>query len=124
MTVSSFLGLALERPSVAVYRSGGLPAAGSPVPVMRVAAVGGGDAADGVAGRVLADLLAQAHLMAPGALAGVLAERARPLGVRGVRIYLADLQQRYLHLLPGDAADSPAALSIDSTLAGRAFRNR
>ena len=89
---------------------------------MPVAAVGGADAADGVAGRVLADLLAQAHLMAPGALAGALAERARPLGLRGVRIYLADLQQRYLHLLPGDAADSPAALSIDSTLAGRAFQ--
>jgi len=89
---------------------------------MPVAAAGSGDAADGVAGRVLADLLAQAHLMAPGALTEALAERARPLGVRGVRIYLADLQQRYLHLLPGDAADSPAALSIDSTLARRAFQ--
>jgi hypothetical protein len=53
---------------------------------MPVAAADGGDAADGVAGRVLADLLAQAHLMAPGALTAVLAERARPLGVRGVRI--------------------------------------
>jgi hypothetical protein len=89
---------------------------------MPAAAAGGGDATDGVAGRVLADLLAQAHLMAPGALAGVLAERARPLGVRGVRIYLADLQQRHLHPLPDNAAQSPAALSIDSTLAGRAFQ--
>lgn len=86
------------------------------------AAAGRGDATDGVAGRVLADLLVQAHLMAPGALTAVLAERARPLGVRGAAIYLADLQQRHLHLLPGDAADSPAALSIDSTLAGRAFQ--
>jgi hypothetical protein len=89
---------------------------------MPAAAAGRGDAADRVAGRVLADLLAQAHLMAPGALAGVLAERARPLGVHGARIYLADLQQRHLHLLPDNAADSPAVLSIDSTLAGRAFR--
>ena len=89
---------------------------------MPAAAAGHGDATDGVAGRVLADLLAQAHLMAPGALAGVLAERARPLGVRGVRIYLADLQQRHLHPLPDNAARSPAALSIDSTLAGRAFQ--
>jgi serine phosphatase RsbU (regulator of sigma subunit) len=86
------------------------------------AAAGHGDAGDGVAGRVLADLLAQAHLMAPGALTGVLAERARPLGVHGVRIYLADLQQRHLHPLPGNAADSPEALPIDSTLAGRAFQ--
>jgi hypothetical protein len=86
------------------------------------AAAGHGDASDGVAGRVFADLLAQAHLMAPGALTGVLAERARPLGVRGVRIYLADLQQRHLHPLPDKAADSPEALPIDSTLAGRAFQ--
>ena len=82
---------------------------------MPAAAAGHGDAADGVAARVLADLLTQAHLMAPGALTAVLAERARPLGVRGVRIYLADLQQRHLHLLPGDGAHSPAVLSIDST---------
>jgi serine phosphatase RsbU (regulator of sigma subunit) len=98
------------------------PAAGRPVPVMPAAAAGGGDATDGVAGRVLADLLAQAHLMAPGALTAVLAERACPLGVRGVRIYLADLQQRHLHPLPDNAAQSPAVLSIDSTLAGRAFQ--
>ena len=90
--------------------------------MMPGAVAGGGDPAAGVAGRVLADVLAQAHLMAPGALAGVLAERARPLGVRGVRIYLADLEQRHLHLLPDDVAQSSAALSIDSTLAGRAFQ--
>jgi serine phosphatase RsbU (regulator of sigma subunit) len=98
------------------------PAAGKPVPVMPGAAAGRGDAGDLVAGAVLAELLAQAHLMAPGALAGVLAERARPLGVRGARIYLADLQQRHLHPLPGNVADSPEALPIDSTLAGRAFQ--
>jgi serine phosphatase RsbU (regulator of sigma subunit) len=89
---------------------------------MSGAAAGRGDAADAVMGRVLADVLAQAHLMAPGALTGVLAERARPLGVRGVRIYLADLQQRYLHPLPDDTADWAEALPIDSTLAGRAFQ--
>lgn len=89
---------------------------------MSAAAAGGRDAADEVAAGVLADLLTQAHLMAPGALTAVLAERARPLGVRGVRIYLADLQQRHLHLLPGDGAHSPAVLSIDSTLADRAFQ--
>jgi hypothetical protein len=98
------------------------PVAGRLVPVMPAVAAGDGDAADGVAARVLADLLAQAHLMAPGALTAVLAERARPLGVRGVRIYLADLQQRHLHLLPGGGAHSPVVLSIDSTLAGRAFQ--
>src|SRR5512142_1430690 len=94
-------------------RMPGLPtasAAGKGVSVMHGTAIGRDDAADGMAGRVLADLLAQAHLMAPGALAWVLAERARPLGVRGVRIYLADLQQRHLHPLPGKAADSAEAL--------------
>jgi serine phosphatase RsbU (regulator of sigma subunit) len=85
-------------------------------------AADGGEAADWAVARVLADLLAQAHLMAPDALTAVLAERARPLGVDGMRIYLADLQQRHLHLLPGDGAHPPAALPIDSTLAGRAFQ--
>jgi hypothetical protein len=80
------------------------------------------DIGDDVAGRVLADLLAQAHLMAPATLGDLLAERARPLGVRAVWIYLADLQQRYLHPLPSSAAQSPPALAIDSTLAGRAFQ--
>ena len=77
---------------------------------------------DALVGRVLAELVAEAHLMEPAAVADLLAERARPLGVHGVRIYLADLQQRRLRPLPGGARPAPEALAIDTTLAGRAFQ--
>jgi serine/threonine protein phosphatase PrpC len=83
---------------------------------------GGSAADDQVTGRVLAELLAQTHLMAPEALTDVLTETAYPLGVERVRIYLADLQQRYLHPLPAGRTPPPPPLGIDSTLAGRAFQ--
>jgi Stage II sporulation protein E (SpoIIE) len=75
---------------------------------------------------VIVDLLDDAHLMAPDALTDTLCERARPFGVRSVEIYLADLQQRYLRRLPSrrpvERDETPAELSVDSTLAGRAFQ--
>jgi hypothetical protein len=74
---------------------------------------------DAVAGRVTADLIRLYHLMPPGALAATLAEAARPLGVTGAQVYLADLQQR--QLVPLDS-QGPGVLPIDSTLAGRAFQ--
>jgi serine phosphatase RsbU (regulator of sigma subunit) len=77
---------------------------------------------DAVAGRVIAGLLRQSHLMPPDAVPAALAEAARPLGVTGAEVYLADLQQR--QLVPLAAEDSPrqGALRIDSTLAGRAYQ--
>lgn len=83
----------------------------------------GGDA---VVGRAVAEILADSHLMPPSSLAEVLARRARPLGVRGVRIYLADLQQRSLRSMPAagsvSAEDPSDVLTIEATLAGRAFQ--
>jgi serine phosphatase RsbU (regulator of sigma subunit) len=77
---------------------------------------------DAPAGRVLADLLQKSHLMAPAALADYLTEAARPLGICGVRIFLADLQQHQLRAMPGGSGRAPSSLVIDSTLAGRAFQ--
>jgi serine phosphatase RsbU (regulator of sigma subunit) len=77
---------------------------------------------DAVAGRVTADLIRLYHLMPPGALAATLADAARPLGVTGVQVYLADLQQRQLVPLVVEDGQGPGVLSIDSTLAGRAFQ--
>jgi hypothetical protein len=80
---------------------------------------------DAITGRVTADLLARSHLMRPGDVAAELARAARPLGVSGAQIYLADLEQRQLvPLVPDDgrAAEGAAALPIDSTLAGRAYQ--
>jgi hypothetical protein len=77
---------------------------------------------DGTIGRVLMELLAQTHLMAPAALTDVLSEHVRPLGVERISIYLGDLQQRFLHPFPSGDTPSDAVLPIDSTLAGRAFQ--
>jgi hypothetical protein len=77
---------------------------------------------DAVAGRVTADLLRQSHLMPPGTVAAALAEAARPLGVTGAEVYLADLQQRQLVPLAAGDGQSPGVLRIDSTLAGRAYQ--
>jgi serine phosphatase RsbU (regulator of sigma subunit) len=84
--------------------------------------------ADAVAGQPLAWLLSQSHLARPGDVTAALAEAARPLGLSGPRVYLADMQQRHLMPLPGDpeqASQGRAAaepLSIESTTAGRAYR--
>jgi serine phosphatase RsbU (regulator of sigma subunit) len=77
---------------------------------------------DAVAGRMTAGLLRQSHLMPPGAVAAALVEAARPLGVTGAEVYLADLQQRQLVPLAAEDSQGQGALRIDSTLAGRAYQ--
>jgi serine phosphatase RsbU (regulator of sigma subunit) len=71
---------------------------------------------------VIAGLLSRSHVMAPAEVADVLARLARPLGVSAARVYLADLQQRQLTLLPAGEGQDEDALPIDSTLAGRAYQ--
>jgi hypothetical protein len=83
---------------------------------------GGEQDLDAVVGRVTAELLRQSHLMRPGDVPDALAEAARPLGVSAAQVYLADLQQRYLAPLSARQGQDAYALSIDATLAGRAFR--
>jgi serine phosphatase RsbU (regulator of sigma subunit) len=77
---------------------------------------------DAVTGRVIAGLLSQSHVMRPADVAEVLTRLARPLGVSEARVYLSDLQQRHLALLPAREGQGADALSIDSTLAGRAYQ--
>jgi hypothetical protein len=74
-------------------------------------------------GEILAHLLARSHLLEPGMVADAIAEAARPLGVQAVRIYLSDLQQRSLRLLPGGDGQPSDSLSINTTVAGRAYRS-
>ncbi len=52
-----------------------------------------------------------------------MAERLALLGIRDVAIYLADVDQRDLVALSGYGIPTRPSLGIDSTLAGRAFRN-
>jgi hypothetical protein len=77
---------------------------------------------DAVTGRIVCELLTQSHLLPPGTVAEALAEAARPLGISGVCIYLADLQQRDLRAMPGSTGQFPEVLAIDTTIAGRAYQ--
>jgi hypothetical protein len=78
-------------------------------------------------GRVVDDLLADAHLAAPHELPGLLARHAQRLGADGAVAYLADLQLNVL--VPFLGAGGPElsqqvdALGIDSTVAGRSFQH-
>ena len=78
---------------------------------------------DAVADWVMAELLSRSHLLRLAEVSDALTQAALPLGVSAASIYLADLQERQLALVPamggGQGAD---ALSIGSTLAGRAYQ--
>ena len=76
---------------------------------------------DALAGQVVARLLQRAHLIGPEEIAACVAAAARPLGVTGARIYLADLQQRNLRPVPAEP-DGPPVVAVDGTLAGLAYR--
>jgi stage II sporulation SpoE-like protein len=82
----------------------------------------GGADLDTVTGQALGWLVTQSHLMRPDDVAALLAEAARPLGVSGTEVYLADLQQRHLVPLASGGRQAARALPIDATLAGRAYR--
>ena len=75
----------------------------------------------------IGDLFEGAHQAAPHELPELFARTAAGFGVRDVAVYLADLQQAAL--LPFVSSAGPPegaqveALSIDSTLAGRAFQH-
>jgi hypothetical protein len=84
---------------------------------------GSGRDLDAVMGRVAAELLARSHHLPPGAIAQLFTEVAAPLGVSAVRVYLADLQQQNLRLMPpGSGLGAPEVLPVGSTAAGQAYR--
>ncbi|MGN9840405.1 PP2C family protein-serine/threonine phosphatase [Nonomuraea sp. H19] len=76
--------------------------------------------------RMLGGLLEATHLAAMEELPALVSEHARLIGFSQTMIYVADLQGLFLVPLPGqrDAAGEPLEpIRIDSTMAGRAFRN-
>jgi serine phosphatase RsbU (regulator of sigma subunit) len=78
---------------------------------------------DAIADRVMAELLSRSHLMPLAEVSDALAQAALPLGVSAAAIYLADLQERQLVLVPAEGGSQAAdVLSIGSTLAGRAYQ--
>ena len=70
----------------------------------------------------LNELLRRTYLSAPSDLAAVIAEQARPLGAHDVVLYLIDYEQRTLVPLGDPARDDLGTLSVEGTIAGRAFR--
>lgn len=71
---------------------------------------------------MLAGLMAAARTSVPDRVAGLLAERGQSLGASNVTLYLVDQEQYQLVPLPRSAAAGDEPLGIDSTLAGRCFR--
>ncbi|MGY1679223.1 PP2C family protein-serine/threonine phosphatase [Geodermatophilus sp. SYSU D01176] len=70
----------------------------------------------------LRSLLHACHLLPPDQLAATVAAEAARLGVRETVLYLADYEQVTLLPVPGAGVPERQELSIEGTLAGRAFR--
>jgi hypothetical protein len=70
----------------------------------------------------LHELLRRTYLSAPSDLAAVIAEQARPLGAHDVVLSLIDYEQRTLVPLGDPRRGDLRPLSVEGTIAGRAFR--
>jgi hypothetical protein len=70
---------------------------------------------------MLESLLRRTHLSAAGQLATIVAEEARAIGAERLVLYLVDYEQRLLVPIPAPDAEGREPLSIQGTLAGRAF---
>jgi hypothetical protein len=77
--------------------------------------------------QAVGELLSAAHLLAGHQLPGLLAAHGRRLGVDATTAYLADLQQEVLVPFVGPHGpgvnESVEPLSVDATLAGRAYQH-
>jgi serine phosphatase RsbU (regulator of sigma subunit) len=71
---------------------------------------------------VLRSLLHASHLLAPDDLAATAAAHARTMGALETVLYLSDYEQATLLPLPGADVPERQELSIEGTMAGRAFR--
>ncbi|MGY1737134.1 PP2C family protein-serine/threonine phosphatase [Geodermatophilus sp. SYSU D00684] len=67
-------------------------------------------------------LIRASHHLSADELGAVVAAQARRLGVLGAVVYLADYAQHALLPLPGEGVPARQELTIDGSVAGRAFR--
>src|SRR4051812_26486083 len=72
-------------------------------------------------GTMFLEVLRRTHLSAPEDLACILAEEARQIGVASLVIYVVDYEQRTLVPVPAPDAHASGPLSVEGTVAGRAF---
>src|SRR3954468_11459124 len=66
-------------------------------------------------------VLRRSHLSSAQDLSGVLAEEVRAIGADGLVLYVVDYEQKWLVPVRGPRADGREVLSIQGTMAGRAF---
>jgi len=78
---------------------------------------------DARVGAMFHEVLGRTHLSAPEDLARVFAEAARWIGVRSLVMYVVDYEQRRLVPTPAPDAHGLEPLSVQGTVAGRAFAN-
>jgi serine phosphatase RsbU (regulator of sigma subunit) len=71
---------------------------------------------------VISELIQRSHRVHPERVAPLLAEQLPRLGLDDVALYLTDLEQRLLVAVPGPGLAERAALDIDDSLGGLAFR--
>ncbi|AGZ43124.1 PP2C family protein-serine/threonine phosphatase [Actinoplanes friuliensis] len=71
--------------------------------------------------RALSSVLERSHLWLPEELAPAVAAAVAPLGIRPA-IYVVDDEQRALRPVPADDRPAGGPLSLEGTVAGRAFR--
>jgi hypothetical protein len=76
---------------------------------------------DARVGMVFQEVLRRSHLSAPDDLARVFAEEARRIGIDSLVVYVVDYAQRTLVPVPAPDASGSRPLSIQGTIAGRAF---
>src|SRR3954454_24601729 len=76
---------------------------------------------DASVGMMFQHVLRRTHLSAPGDIGRIVAEEARRIGVDSLVVYLVDYEQRTLVPVPAPDACASGRLSIQGTVAGRAF---
>jgi hypothetical protein len=72
-------------------------------------------------GQMLLQVLRRSHLSVPEQLGALLAEEARRIGIESLVIYVVDYEQRTLVPVPAPDAAGDEVLSVEGTMAGRAF---
>jgi stage II sporulation SpoE-like protein len=78
-------------------------------------------ALDACAGAMFQEALRRTHLSAPEDQCRIFAEEARAIGVAALVVYVVDYEQRTLVPVPAPDAHGRGPLSIQGTVAGRAF---
>ena len=78
---------------------------------------------EGAGPQQLVDFLRASHLAVPDDLPKLIVEHARGLGADDAALYLVDYEQRVLVPVPNPDGDARDEVFIDTTLAGRCYRN-